>query len=465
MVVPKRQKTQNGTRWCGLRAIPKTISVAVVLFVCLFALASLSFQFQQQNYTYGKQLRRAGQRSDEGDGEFWTIPPRPPLGSRIRMAKGGASKNSTTSSRRYLIFRPPLEAAQGVGNLMNGLLAAHTLGIEFERFVCVSKDWKAFHGAFQSVVPECQEKQQQQQQYPRRTSQNTIWLLNFSKNPINECDLQQRLRGSEPIIYLVANTYPEWPTTTGMDPTLLNIRMEDSYRLKPDLVNILPWSEAPTTVVHLRQADNENIDHRVGLDSATLAALGATLTSASTTTTATTPYLVTNQVDFYDYFETKFGWSHPPWMGIRHSAISNVQWTTTTSLGENHHQERPPPPITTNYREQTLQLWADWWTIYKAKTVYHTHSDFSASAARWSGTTASYEIEGLDDQNALILFKNQKTRDDGSKPFSKRSHILLKHCDVAPWKSNGLGYVLDLDDEMHDDLVDDWKNKKPLSTK
>ena len=39
-------------------------------------------------------------------------------------------KQPTQPSTRFLIFRPPFEAAQGVGNIMQGLLAAHALGFE-----------------------------------------------------------------------------------------------------------------------------------------------------------------------------------------------------------------------------------------------------------------------------------------------------------------------------------------------
>lgn len=39
----------------------------------------------------------------------------------------------------------------------------------------------------------------------------------------------------------------------------------------------------------------------------------------------------------------------------------------------------------TERRMQTLQLWSDWYTLLRAKRVYHTHSDFSLSAIHWMG--------------------------------------------------------------------------------
>jgi hypothetical protein len=490
MVAPRRHKTKN--RWRGdlllrvvrLIAAPRLAVLVAAVLLCLVTLPYVYFPFlpshiadlSQKHRTFLPPSKRLGQSIQQvGDAiEGQQIPSwlPPKEASRSATAKDGDTSSkpisSSSSSSRFLIFRPPLEAAQGVGNLMNGLLAAHLLGKEFGRIVCVSKDWQAFYSAFESVIPECRDTTLS----PRRTSQNTIWLLNFAKNPINECDLQQRLQGSEePVIYFVANTYPgEWPSNY-INSINTTTSMEDFYHLKEDLINILPWSEAPSTVVHLRQADNEQNDHRAGLDSATLAALGATLPSGGEI------FLVTNQVDFYGYFETNFGWSHPPWTGIRHSAISTVQWTA--GVKQEQHPSAPrkvDTTTTTNYRDQRLQLWADWWTIYKARTVYHTHSDFSASASRWSrhcGRTAnssSYEIGGLDEW-AVLIFKqdhgsnnNTQNNDAVVLPFSEKSHALLMHCDMAPSKSNGLGYVLDLDDEIHDDLVDDWKNKGLVTT-
>lgn len=339
-----------------------------------------------------------------------------------------------TLAQRYLIFRPPFEAAQGVGNLMNGLLAAHLLGEEFERIVCVSHEWQDFLAAFEILNQNCLEHQALLASLSSSSSRK-LWLLDFSKVPVNECELKRRLQGPDPVITLVANTYPQWPTTTS---TALDDSwpLEQWYRRKFSL----PWDQAPATVVHLRQSDTTK-DFRPGMDRQTWTELGIMLPRNNT-------YLVTNQVDLYTFFEANFGWSHPPWRGIQHSAIANIQWTSTTATTLDQ-----TTTIMSREKQQQQQLWADWWTIYQAKNVYHTHSDFSRSATRWSRISSSYTIAGLS-TNRTLLLKHDK---DDKEPFSQRTQ--LQHCDLQSSGLDGLGYVLNLDDEVHDDLIDDWKTK------
>jgi hypothetical protein len=369
---------------------------------------------------------------------------------QTNVVVSSSSSVSTSNSTRYLIFRPPSEAAQGIGNLMNGLLATHALGNEFHRVVCVSPEWQDFFVGFFVLNPNCAAAAAA----AHRTTRNSLWLINFGKLPVNECQLRQRLTGNEAVLYLVANTYPQWPTSTIDDTTesseshsknvLVLPDLQTYYRPRPELLEILPWTKVPpSTVVHLRQPDDPNLDPRDGLDRDTLQALGQTLPSSSST------FLVTNQVSFYDYFETTFGWSHPPWNGVHHSAKDEVKWGrqdgTLLSL--------------VSKQQQLLELWSDWWTLYRADRVYHTHSDFSLSAVHWSGKKESYIIRGVDGEGKLRLeVALWKRNDDSSSsttvlPFGQRSE--LQHCDLHPSGLDGLGYVLDLDDEYHDDLVDD----------
>ena len=39
-------------------------------------------------------------------------------------------------------------------------------------------------------------------------------------------------------------------------------------------------------------------------------------------------------------------------------------------------------------------MWADWYTLLNAQTIFHTHSDFSRSAARWNENIQSWTILG-----------------------------------------------------------------------
>jgi hypothetical protein len=154
-----------------------------------------------------------------------------------------------------------------------------------------------------------------------------------------------------------SNTYPRWPAV----PDNLFL---DNYRAKPELVKLLPYKESPTTVVHLREPDGKD-DARKGLDNDSLKALGKTLPRDT--------YLVTNRVEWYDKFEKEYGWSHPEWNEVIHSALRR-SWGTRGAAEKSK---------TVDKETQNLQMWCDWYTILTAKFVYHTHSDFSISAIHW----------------------------------------------------------------------------------
>ena len=330
-------------------------------------------------------------------------------------------KQPTQPSTRFLIFRPPFEAAQGVGNIMQGLLAAHALGFEFDRVVCVSHEWEDFLGAFDMLDPLCASLTLPED--PMEKHKHTLWLLSFGKLPVNECRLKQRLGGTEPFLYIVANTYPRWPRELATKVTF-----ENHYRLRADLQKVLPWKAPPSTVVHLRQPDDPAVDPRAGLEPETLKALGDKLPSLT--------FLVTNQVSYYQYFESNFGWSHPPWTGVRHSAKPKLSWGATK-----------------NRKEELLELWSDWWTLYKAKQVYHTHSDFSLSAINWSGKDDnSYSIQGVSSEGDLSL-EQRATAQTKILPLIQRAE--LKNCHIHPSGLDGISYAMDLDVEYHDDLLDD----------
>jgi hypothetical protein len=455
-----------------------------------------------------------------------------------KVANATDVATTKTAERGYLVFRPPLQAAQGIGNLLHGLLAVHYLGIEFHWHVCLlPDDWPDFFQAFvlsdtnnheinDDIMDHCKTIALQHPSTPR----NTLWLVNFAKIPMNECDLRRRLNDDEPILYIVANTYPRWPallatnntaemSTSGVTKApissisrLGNVSFHDFYQPTPALRKLLPWHDdtnqnetatsiqglflpskplsPPATVVHLRQADGIH-DARAGLDAATLDALGQKLRSSST-------FLVTNQIDYYQYFGQNFGWRHPTWTtAIRHSALPKIHWNPLSTKwshsnisdphrkshntiydhnlqsqsgfrsqqGKNHGESSSPSSSLSS-----LQMWSDWYTLLHAKHVYHTHSDFSLSAAHWNrnGQQASYTIRGIDKatkrldlslppwisvptaiNNTTNMFPNQPQKTSLVLPLSDRTMEQLFHCDLYPSGLNGIANVLDLDDEYH----------------
>jgi hypothetical protein len=225
--------------------------------------------------------------------------------------------------------------SQGAGNFLHGLLAAHLLGEEYGRIVCVSKlRMSEFHAAFEMVHPlaihHCPHVWSEEFGYYRyrylpRYTDNMIEVLNFLPPP-NECALRKKLESSvSPYIFTI-NTYPRWPKV----PENLFFQY---YKAKPVLLEMLPYYAAPSspkvpsslsllnnnqnnkppppkTVVHLRMGD-DLVDVRKGLDEASLQALGRHLPKGNST------YLVTNRVEWYDFFEKNFGWSHPNWKQVR----------------------------------------------------------------------------------------------------------------------------------------------------
>jgi hypothetical protein len=268
------------------------------------------------------------------------------------------------NNKRYIIYRH-VHTDQGIGNVVSGLLAAHLLGIEFNRTVCVSKQYEDFHQAFAPVHVSAEECHlAQSSSVP--TPSNTISLVNFRMAP-RECDVKDRLSGSENVLYFDGNTYPRWPSS------IPDHFFHQNYKPTESLLQTLPWKDPPKTVVHLREADGRE-DARKGLDTETLEALGRELPSDT--------FLVTNNVYWYAFFD-KYGWSHPPWSTVRHSGLRG--------------------------QRQTLQAWADWFTILSAENVYHTFSDFSQSAIHWNNLWGRV-IDGTyksDDQTTMLLLNSE----------------------------------------------------------
>jgi hypothetical protein len=328
-----------------------------------------------------------------------------PLSSSSSPPPSQTSHDARNHDRKFLIFRHVF-TGQGAGNVLSGLLATHLLAVEFNRTVCV--DYPSFQRVFSyednAMTHLCESIQER---HPPNDG-NTIQRNNYDQSGFSsECSLKDRLESEDTadrFLYYTGNTYPRW-VGGGINGTNSHAAAEEEgdylhryYRPTPALLQILPWPSLPTsttqqqpqpphTVVHLRQADGD-LDPRPGLDDITLKTLGEALRSGNQNNNSNNvPYLVTNRVEWYDYFETHHGWAHPPWSQVQHSAL-HIAW------GGQHRTNDASGSSSNSKIEQELQLWADWYTLVRATHIYHTPSDFSKSAARWNTNIVSWTIRG-----------------------------------------------------------------------
>ena len=322
--------------------------------------------------------------------------------------QGEIMTESIDALESYIIFRD-IQYSQGIGNIITGLLAAHLLGKEFNRTVCVTKRYKEFHEAFvptldKSVVDECLKMELSNPP----TTNNSIEILNYRPS-VDECQLKSMLSSNLPVIYYTGNTYPRWPS-------IPDNFFHFHYRPTQILLDTLPWNRAtpPKTVVHLRQGDGI-LDERRGLGIQTLHALGQHLPNDT--------FLVTNRVDWYRLFEHKYGWKHPSWSKVVHSALPSIQWGAKNKTKTSHEGFH------------ILQAWSDWYTILNARQVYHTHSDFSASAVHWNNLWGRIILGSrlIDESNKTseLLLGDEYWIGHMNQHFADRPKSDLKGCKSA----------------------------------
>jgi len=341
----------------------------------------------------------------------------------------GRSSIDGTIQGRYILFNG-LERKQGFGNGLQGLLAAHLLGLEFNRIVCVNPDtWTGFFLGFRQrydLANECNQMLQTYRQLIKPSNDNDknnnksnnnnkkrstrpqqtfpvvrIWNLGLT---MDECEVRPMLASSDiPLIIFSGDTYPRWPAVPDND------FFHQYYEPTDELLSMLPWKNLPTppeVVVHLRESDNNYEDpQRRGMDEASLDALGKLLPSST--------YLVTNKVELLDTFEQTFGWSHNDWTTVQHSASLHQimkHWGKRKATSTKNQQRRSSNKKKLDEQQlQTMQLWCDWYTILNAREVYHTESDFSASAIHWANIYPSKVIRGISspESRELILVEEQ----------------------------------------------------------
>jgi hypothetical protein len=306
-------------------------------------------------------------------------------------------------NHRFILFRKL--QGQGAGNILNGLLAAHLLGQEFNRTVCVESKYTEFHAAFEAIDPYamkyCPAFLAENEDIVNATEQHStrsrLELVNYAPGVPNECSLQERL--ASPTIKVIeyeGNTYPRWPHVTDSDFFFRH------YRARQALLDVLPYDyrhqSPPSTVVHLRAPDGGGGDHRQGLDEDSLEALGEAVPRGNAT------FLVTNNVDWFKRFEANYGWSHANWSSVAHSAFQN-SW----------------------------ELWADWYMLLRAKKVYHTNSDFSNSAVHWMNIDA-FVIDGFDTTSRRLILQRESWLRDGETPALSTRTTEVQQEDREPSK-------------------------------
>ena len=129
-----RRKKRRASQEPTLRA--KLVGFAVLLSACLYLLSLWQIE------TFLDTL--------ESDGGF-QIPEILRKGKSFVLADG--PRHSTSPSNgKFLVFTGLL-AGQGEGNVMAGLLAAHLLGYEFNRTVCVADSYESFHETLMRFIP------------------------------------------------------------------------------------------------------------------------------------------------------------------------------------------------------------------------------------------------------------------------------------------------------------------------
>jgi hypothetical protein len=312
---------------------------------------------------------------------------------------------------KFILFDHNL-GGQGAGNVISGLLAAHLLGQEFNRTVCLLPDYTAFSSAFDAVGERAVQKCPILWAHlPPPTKSRQIKLINYMVPP-DECELQNILKSDDQVLYLTGNTYPRWPSVP--DGFFFQ-----HYKAKQVLLDILPYDyeKPPSTVVHLREPDSVTEDARSGLDKDSLKALGDMLPPGKET------YLVTNRVAYYQQFEDCCQWSHPMWHTVIHSANGRQWGSLQNETAKDFTQIQQDEEL---MRQQNLQMWADWYTVLTADTVYHTHSDFSISAIHWMNNVNSHSIFGYNAETGVLETKAESWWVDGeTAPLSQRSQAAV----------------------------------------
>ena len=269
----------------------------------------------------------------------------------------------------------------------------------------------------------------------------------------SECQLKDMLSDHDKFqtIWFSGNTYPRWPPKFNLPDSRRDL-FHELFQPTDQLLSILPWPQGlenpPAVVVHLREPDKQSNDwYRPGLDDTTFDVLASDvfkkkvsgelfrLGKGDSERIDDPPiFLVTNSVGWYNRFPN---WNHPKWEKVQHSVnfLRQPHFTVTgaprknqnTKTNNNENGESGPAKnenksdrLSDAKYQQGMQMWSDWYTLLNSKLIYHTHSDFSISAARWNQNILSWTI--LDSKNQPPSSVEETDGGVGSESTTNHEH-------------------------------------------
>jgi len=434
----RRKRGNNNADWSATSiALTLTIVTMLVILLGVWQLYKAVMKQQQQQQQQFEYTTSSGNELSESYAAD--------IDHMIHESSSNNNNNNNDKAhtridhgdRKFIIFHQ-IGDGQGAGNVMHGLLAVHLLGDEFSRTICISNHYESFRFAFEPIDPvavkHCPDILERHSKEPPDTHpEQTIEMLNYRVTPLNECTLKEMMSSSKRVLHVTANTYPRWPKIPQ------HVNFFAFYKPKPILLEILPYPKAdpPPIVVHLRHPDTEGVDRRKGVTEADLRALGQFLPVDAS---QNSPFLVTNNVEWFNYFRDEYGWSHPFWIIVMHSEFGMMWDERRTEPPQGmSHDKRIRLAKYQHIRKQVgaarlewLQLWCDFYTLLKAQKVYHTFSDFSLSAVHWQGTW-SRTYDGLDEKGTMLLLEENWIADGESPRLIDREKQDLRNCD-EPWR-------------------------------
>jgi hypothetical protein len=260
---------------------------------------------------------------------------------------------------RFLVFRGA-SRGQGIGASMHGLATALTLATKFGRRVCVS--WRAFEHAFEPLHEACPDKEAYftvGETTGLMDASSTFELWSFGGSTA-EKEVFNILASNRSVVLMHGDGGAAARGGRGHAP------LDFPARPRPELYALLPSPRR--LVVHLRAGDPGELKSR-GLFTApheqAIMLLAEVLPADS--------YVLADSERVLEALCPRL--ACPAWGALAHSVARDLWGGRRMDRADGRRHAAL----------QTLQTWADWWTIRTATHhVLHTPSSFSESALRFS---------------------------------------------------------------------------------
>ena len=288
---------------------------------------------------------------------------------------------------RWLVYREPARG-QGMGAALHGVAAALTIAHTYGRRLCVA--WKAFEVAF-SGNHQCPPKSSY---FSAVAGLGTavltdasfeLWSFDHSGSAVEPTAIPTALLAGNRSVVVMSGDGGSVP---------LAAPHEFPYSPRPELEALL--GPPRRTVAHLRMGDEHEAQRGLFRDPSALELLHAALPSDL--------YILSDSASVYNALCERR--SCPPWRAVPHS----IERDARIRQGGAQHRHR-----------QTLQAWADWWTLRSAThLILHTPSSFSESALRFSAAQGCVlnDADGLAACVARALLSG--SADDESKELPRQ---------------------------------------------